>query len=133
MTPAALPAKESGPTSCMILSATTRDPLPETGRRKISDIRSSGILKKSKTGFEIFSMKSIAPDDVRASIAMNIPIIKGKISIHVFSPSFAPSMNTSYIGVFFDIPYSRITVIRRGRKIIENVPRISEIRLFPFK
>ena len=101
ITPAALPAKESGPTSCIIFSATTREPLPDTGRRKIREIRSSGIPRKSNTGFDVFSMKSMAPDDVRDSIAMNIPIMKGRISAHVLRPSLAPSINTSYIGVFF--------------------------------
>ena len=59
------------------------------------EISSSGIEKKSNMGATAFSMKSMAPDDVRASMAMNIPMINGRISTHVPSPSLAPSIKTS--------------------------------------
>ena len=86
---------ESAPALSMIFSATTREPLPDTGRRNISDISSLGIEKNSHTGAAAFSMNSIAPEDVSVSMAMNIPIMNGSMSKQVRSPSRAPSMNTS--------------------------------------
>ena len=46
---------ESAPALSMIFSATTRDPLPDTGRRNIRDISSFGIEKNSQTGAAAFS------------------------------------------------------------------------------
>ena len=83
MTEAARPTRESGPEISIILSATTREPLPETGLKNMREISSSGIAKKLKTGAAAFSMKSMAPDDVSASIPIKIPLMKGSMSLHV--------------------------------------------------
>ena len=83
ITAAALPGKESGPVFSIMLSTTTREPLPETGLKMTSEISSFGILSSSNNGAAAFSKNCIAPEEVSASMAMKIPMRKGRISTQV--------------------------------------------------
>ena len=100
----ALPAKESGPAASMICWATTRDPLPETGRSRMREISSSEMPSFSKKGLVVSWRNPMAPEEVRAPMARKMPSKKGRISTLVLRPSLAPLIKASYMGTFFQIP-----------------------------
>ena len=85
----------SAPFSCMMRSARTREPLPDTGRSMIREINSLGIPANSKTGPKRPSSHSMAPEAVIASMPIKMAMIKGRISTAVVMPSLAPSAKRS--------------------------------------
>ena len=92
------------------------EPLPETGRSKVSGITSGGSPRKEATGRIAAVNKSKAPEALSMVTAVIKPIKAGAMDTVDFSPSFAPYKKVSNKGTFRRNPNRRIKAIKTGIK-----------------
>ena len=90
------------------------EPLPETGRNKVSGITSGGNPRKAAAGRMAAVNKSNAPEAFSMVTAVIKPIKAGAIDTVDFIPSFAPSKKVSNKGTFLRNPKRRINAIKMG-------------------
>src|SRR5574344_1699851 len=109
MIAANLVAYESGPKWFAISENTPKAAEPDNERTIINGNTSTGTDNLFSIGDRILPHISIAPEALNIDIATSIATRYGMMFIATVNPSFAPSVNASYIGTFLINPKVNMT------------------------